>query len=161
WYWTERSVQSNQGAAWRNPGDRFGTGCVTWTRKTSCGSSFPDQVFRLHGTTGVPPPEPPPPPPPPPPADLLYDQYNNTTTSGWFSQQEAEGGTTFDSELADDFVVPGSVPGWLVDRVMVRGFYSAWPGPVRSFNVRVYSNGAGDLPGVVAAERIGQTYSAR
>jgi hypothetical protein len=52
WGWTDRTVQSNQGAAWQNPGGGSGF-CPTWTRKTTCfapPNSGPDQVFRLNGT---------------------------------------------------------------------------------------------------------------
>src|SRR6266550_3503174 len=55
WYWHNRDVQSNQGAAWQNPGNGFGTGCTTWVRKTACsalGQLAPDQVYRLNGTIG-------------------------------------------------------------------------------------------------------------
>jgi len=54
WFWSYRSVQSNQGAAWQNPGNGFQTGCTTWTRRTACpltGNGAPDLVFRLNGTT--------------------------------------------------------------------------------------------------------------
>jgi hypothetical protein len=55
WGWTDRTVQSNAGAAWQNPGGAFGL-CTTWTRATSCiaGKTAPDQVFRLSGTVGTP-----------------------------------------------------------------------------------------------------------
>ena len=51
WGWTDRAVQSNQGATWRNPGGGWGF-CPIWTRKTTCfapPTSGPDQVFRLNG----------------------------------------------------------------------------------------------------------------
>src|SRR3954465_8074687 len=53
WIWTDRTVQSNQGAAWQNPGGGVGA-CATWARKTTCVpiTGGPDQVFRLNGTTG-------------------------------------------------------------------------------------------------------------
>lgn len=52
WIWRDRTVQSNQGAAWQNPSGGFGT-CPTWTLKTTCvPTGGPDQVFRLNGTTG-------------------------------------------------------------------------------------------------------------
>ena len=61
WGWTDRTVQSNSGAAWINPGGGFGAGCLTWDRKTTCvPTPDPDQVYRLSGTTGGPPPPPPP-----------------------------------------------------------------------------------------------------
>ena len=52
WGWTDRTVQSNAGAAWENPGGGFGVGCITWTRAPTCitGRTAPDQVFRLSGT---------------------------------------------------------------------------------------------------------------
>jgi len=55
WLWHNRTVQSNSGAAWQNPGNGFGTGCVVWVRKTACAQlaqTAPDQVFRLIGTAG-------------------------------------------------------------------------------------------------------------
>ena len=72
WFWVARTtMKGNAGAAWQNPGNAFGTGCVSWGRRTECAGALgePDNVFRLRGTTGValPPPPPPPPPPPAPP----------------------------------------------------------------------------------------------
>jgi len=52
WEWTDRMLQSNSGAALRNPGGDVGCG-TDWIRKTSCVESLdPDQVFRLNGTMG-------------------------------------------------------------------------------------------------------------
>ena len=53
WFWRDRTLQSNQGAAWQNPGGGFGV-CPTWAQKTTCIplTGGPDQVFRLNGTTG-------------------------------------------------------------------------------------------------------------
>ncbi len=56
WLWADRNVQSNNGAAWRNPGDGFGTGCVGWdNRGVVCGGNAksPDQMFRLSGTVNT------------------------------------------------------------------------------------------------------------
>ena len=33
WLWHNRTVQSNSGAAWQNPGNGFGTGCIIWIRR--------------------------------------------------------------------------------------------------------------------------------
>ena len=55
WLSHNRTVQANSGAAWQNPGNGFGTGCVVWVRKTACaqlGQTAPDQAFRLIGTEG-------------------------------------------------------------------------------------------------------------
>src|SRR6266513_1818466 len=53
WGWTDRTVQSNNPAAWQNPGGGFGV-CPTWTVKTVCipTAGGPDQVYRLNGTIG-------------------------------------------------------------------------------------------------------------
>lgn len=49
WAWNDRTVQSNSGAAWQNPGGGFMSGCSpTWGRKTTCvAGSAPDNIFRL------------------------------------------------------------------------------------------------------------------
>src|SRR6266480_1522405 len=55
WGWTDRTVQSNNGAAWQNPGGFFGV-CPTWGRRgADCAldPTNPDQVFRLTGTAAV------------------------------------------------------------------------------------------------------------
>jgi hypothetical protein len=56
WLWHNRTVQANSGAAWQNPGNGFGTGCVVWIRRVTCAvlqQTAPDQVFRLIGTAGA------------------------------------------------------------------------------------------------------------
>ena len=54
WYWEGRSVTNNTfSTAWRNPGNGYGTGCTDWGRLTTCiGINWPDQMFRIVGTTG-------------------------------------------------------------------------------------------------------------
>jgi hypothetical protein len=51
WFWHNRTVQSNAGAAWQNPGNGYGTGCITWNRKNACmpAQVWPDQVFEILG----------------------------------------------------------------------------------------------------------------
>jgi hypothetical protein len=54
WGWTDRTVTSNNPAAWQNPGGGFLV-CPTWGVRTTCiptSSGEPDQMFRLVGTTG-------------------------------------------------------------------------------------------------------------
>src|SRR5262249_33113610 len=56
WFWHGRTVQSNQGAVWENPGNGFNDDCPTWTRIPSCSKlnvSNPDLVFRLNGVAGT------------------------------------------------------------------------------------------------------------
>ena len=52
WYWQGRTVLNNNSTAWRENGG-YGTGCLNWTRLTTCsGFTWPGQMFRLHGTIG-------------------------------------------------------------------------------------------------------------
>jgi hypothetical protein len=54
WGWTDRTVQSNNPAAWQNPGGGLGV-CPTWAPKLAVcipTASGPDQVYRINGTTG-------------------------------------------------------------------------------------------------------------
>ena len=52
WGWTDRTVQANSGAAFRNPGGAFGCG-TNWVRKPTCvPTTDPDQVYRINGTIG-------------------------------------------------------------------------------------------------------------
>jgi hypothetical protein len=49
WGWTDRSVASNSGAVWQNPGGGFGI-CPTWDRIPVCiGVTDVDFMFRLVG----------------------------------------------------------------------------------------------------------------
>jgi hypothetical protein len=67
WFWAENSEQAGSRAVYRNPGDGFGTGCTSFTLKSSCVFAgdgphlAPDQSFRIDGTRTV--------AAPPPPAD--------------------------------------------------------------------------------------------
>jgi len=53
WGWSDRTVQSNNSAAFQNPGGGLGV-CPTWTAKLTCipTATGPDQVYRINGTTG-------------------------------------------------------------------------------------------------------------
>jgi hypothetical protein len=64
WFWHNRTVQSISGAIWQNPGDGYGTGCITWNRKGACipDQVWPDQVFQIVGFREGPKPMPRPPP---------------------------------------------------------------------------------------------------
>jgi len=53
WGWSNRTVTSNNPAAWQNPGGGLGV-CPSWSRRgATCGAgpSEPDQMYRLNGTT--------------------------------------------------------------------------------------------------------------
>jgi len=60
WYWSTRAAQNANESRWRNPGNGYGTGCLTFTPVSTCtpGSS-PDLLFWLAGhAIGVVPPAP-------------------------------------------------------------------------------------------------------
>jgi len=51
-FWWERTVQSRDAAAFKNPGDGFVTGCVTWAPMMGClAGAAPDLMFGLAGTS--------------------------------------------------------------------------------------------------------------
>lgn len=55
YFWSNRTVQSNNGGVWRNPGGGFGTSCANWDRQTTCGvggGTNPDFLFQILGTAG-------------------------------------------------------------------------------------------------------------
>ena len=57
WYWEERSVQSGNPAAYRNPGGSSVATCTAWSVLSTCfSSSTPDELFKLSGTASVYPP---------------------------------------------------------------------------------------------------------
>jgi len=52
WGWETRTLKSNKGAAWENPGDGFLSGCTTWARMPPCIGNLgegPDFMFALNG----------------------------------------------------------------------------------------------------------------
>ncbi len=55
-FWSNRSVQSNSPAVWRNPGDGFESGCTNWApAAATCGvggGTSPDLLFQIVGTIG-------------------------------------------------------------------------------------------------------------
>jgi hypothetical protein len=60
WFWRNRTIQSRSGAVWQNPANGYGTGCVTWNRKSACmpDQVWPDQVFQILGFREGPTPSP-------------------------------------------------------------------------------------------------------
>ncbi|HET7857305.1 MAG TPA: hypothetical protein VFL41_12690, partial [Gaiellaceae bacterium] len=136
--------------------------CTFWYTNeyyaSTSGGSWRTRIgaFRFP-SCGPPPPQPPPPPPPPPPPHFLYTQYDNASAVGLTSQNFEAEFDAFDSELADDFVVPAGQT-WDVEGVDADGIYFNGPGPAESINVRVYANAAGHLPGALVAARLSQSY---
>jgi hypothetical protein len=101
WFWHNRTIQSNAGAAWQNPGDGYGTGCITWNRKSACmpDQVSPDQVFQILGfyegptptatVTSSATPTPTPTASPIPIACSLFESFDNVTPpalpAGWIA----------------------------------------------------------------------------
>jgi hypothetical protein len=49
WFWTENKIIHGNQAAWENPGNGFGTNCITWDTVGDC-LGFPgDMAFDLTG----------------------------------------------------------------------------------------------------------------
>jgi hypothetical protein len=60
WLWEDRSTVSGNPAAFRNPGDGYGSGCTDWGVKATClgAGTEPEQLFKLSGTSASYPPVP-------------------------------------------------------------------------------------------------------
>jgi hypothetical protein len=100
------------------------------------------------------------PTPTPTPGNVLYDQYDNFSTEKTpnIPSQDAETALDFfDSQAADDFIVPTG-ESWQINEVDVLGEYDS-TGPAASFHVFFYENGAGDLPGLLVASRLENPYT--
>jgi hypothetical protein len=137
WGWTDRTVLSNNPAAWQNPGGGFGI-CPTWAPKlatcvTTAGG--PDQVYRLNGTingtcaTPTPTPTATPTPTPCPNCGT----YNTSTGSGTIATATTDTGNHCD-DCTTAVTLPFSVSLYGVQ-------YSA---------INVSSNGSVDFTGTAA-----------
>jgi Kelch motif protein/galactose oxidase-like protein len=94
------------------------------------------------------------------PSVVLYDQYDNATIEEpveIISQDAEIAFDFFDSQAADDFVVPAGET-WEISEVDVLGRYDG-PGPAESFHVFFYDNGAGNLPGNLIESRPANPYT--
>jgi hypothetical protein len=50
WFWNENTVQTLSPFVWGNPGNGFGTGCLTFSyAQDECRADFPDLTFQLMG----------------------------------------------------------------------------------------------------------------
>lgn len=51
WFWTGRTLQAGTDAAWKNPGDGFGTGCTAYAKLATCipATFDPDLMFAIGG----------------------------------------------------------------------------------------------------------------
>lgn len=123
WYWATQATQTGNPAYWQNPNDGFGTTCTSWSIVTTCiGNSDPDLAFRLH-------------------ADILLDQ--SAGIAGNLVSQELEpANAAFDSEAADDFVVPPG--GWNINSVTAFGVqFNGTGGAHTNVDVHFYNDQSG------------------
>jgi hypothetical protein len=91
---------------------------------------------------------------------VLHDQYDNATIEepvDIISQDAETAFDFFDSQAADDFIVPAGQT-WEISEVDVLGRYDG-PGPAGSFHVFFYDNGAGNLPGTLIESRPANPYT--
>ena len=86
---------------------------------------------------------------------MLYDQYDNAGATDVTSQNFEATNDAFDTEAADDFVVPAG-QAWNVTQADVDGENT---GPAASVNVRIYQDAAG-LPGAQVYSALGAAANA-
>ena len=94
----------------------------------------------------------------------VWNQYDNPATEppiGIGSQQFEPALNTLDDQVADDFVLTAPPPPMYlyITGVRVMGEYSTGGGPASSFNVYLYANGAGNLPGTLIASFLNRLYT--
>jgi len=85
-------------------------------------------------------------PTPTPGASFVYDQTDNSSGTGILSQNFEAVNDAYDSQAADDFLVPVSDGSWTIQNIQIPGQYWAGTGPLASVNVWFYQN-SGSLPG--------------
>ena len=79
---------------------------------------------------------------------VLYTQNDNDSGTGIVSQDFETGFDAFDSEGADDFVVPPDV-SWQINSVTASGVYFNGSGPAVAVNLTIFDDNAG-VPGDAA-----------
>lgn len=71
--------------------------------------------------------------------NVLYDQTDHQSTYSVNSQNHEVAQNVYDTQGADDFVVPASDVNWTVKSIHIMGkYYDAGTRPLRSFNIRLY-----------------------
>jgi len=84
----------------------------------------------------------------PHPTGVLYDQNDNDSGVGIVSQNFESDFDAYDSQLADDFVVPDTGHPWQIRGITVTGVYFNGDGPAVSETVTFYADANG-VPGEV------------
>jgi len=82
--------------------------------------------------------------------DVLYDQHGADSGIGILSQNFESSFDAYDSQAADDFIVPKGAK-WSVREIDAAGVYFNGKGPAASVNVFFYYRGKGHKPGEVRA----------
>jgi len=86
-------------------------------------------------------------------SEVLYEQLGNFGPNSLTSQNFETAYDIYDSQGADDFVIPSGDGTWTVESVEVLGVYFDGTGPANSVNVWFYSDNSG-LPDTVVAYRL-------
>src|SRR5437763_4303527 len=94
------------------------------------------------------------PPVPKAPEAVLYDQYNNAATTATLCATFTDM-PTFNADLADDFVVPADQT-WRILSIDADGSYVNGIGPATDWNVFIYVDNGGSLPGVQVYSTLNQ-----
>jgi hypothetical protein len=92
---------------------------------------------------------------------VLWDQYNNPATEPPLaigSQNFEPAMAAFDDQAADDFVFTYPFAN-VITGVRVMGEYSKGGGPASSFNVYIYGNAQGHVPGGLIASLLNLPYT--
>src|SRR5262249_51306489 len=119
---------------------------ITWTL-VGCPSATPNcatPTATATATATIPP------TPTPSPCGLLYDQSDSGDGSSTVSQNFGDF-PTFNSQTADDFVVP-ALTTWTIQEFTVDGTYFNGNGPASFFDVFVYVD-AGGVPGATVTSQ--------
>jgi hypothetical protein len=96
-----------------------------------------------------------------PAGGVLWDQYDNPATESPInigSQNFEPAMAAFDDQAADDFVFTFPFNNCITD-LRVMGEYSKGGGPAASFNVYIYGNGAGNIPGALIVSFLDRPYT--
>jgi S-layer homology domain len=79
---------------------------------------------------------------------VLYTQADNDASGGAVSQDFEPLFDTFDSDAADDFVIP-SGQAWVINSVTMNGQYTGTGGPAPAVNLTIFAD-SGGVPGTAA-----------
>ena len=82
-------------------------------------------------------------------AAVLYDQTDQVGGDGFPSQTFEPSMAVYNSQGADDFIIPSADSYWLIQQVDVLGSRFNYDSPIPSVDVAMYANGDDFLPGTM------------